>query len=180
MQLASAPRESSGQNGRASMAVQAAPAPAGDFRQLADHGFCQRDNKQNNIIILHRTTSAKTRATVRQLADQLHIPPNVVVNCMSTNYERTKWVKNCNFVKSSNMSTVELRHTIIEKLSQIEDASFLRAIKTIVESKANEDVYKLSDFQKKRIKESREQVKLGQTISNDALQKEIREWLGTR
>ena len=78
------------------------------------------------------------------------------------------------------MNTVELRHTIIEKLSQIEDASFLRAIKTIVESKANEDVYKLSDVQKKRIKESREQVKLGQTISNDALQKEIREWLGTR
>jgi hypothetical protein len=78
------------------------------------------------------------------------------------------------------MSTVELRHTIIEKLSQIDDASFLRAIKTIVESKENEDVYKLSDFQKKRIKESREQVKLGQTISNDALQKEIREWLGTR
>lgn len=45
------------------------------------------------------------------------------------------------------MSTVELRHTIIEKLSQIDDTSFLKAIKTIVESKANEDVYKLSDFQ---------------------------------
>jgi hypothetical protein len=27
------------------------------------HGFCQRENKQNNIITLHRTTSAKTRAT---------------------------------------------------------------------------------------------------------------------
>ena len=87
--------------------------------------------------------------------------------------------KNFNFVKGSNMSTVELRHIIIEKLSQIEDASFLRAIKTIVETKANEDVYKLSDFQKKRIKESREQVKLGQTISNNALQKEINEWLST-
>jgi hypothetical protein len=78
------------------------------------------------------------------------------------------------------MSTVELRHTIIEKLSQIDDASFLKAIKTIVESKAKENVYKLSDFQKKRIKESREQVKLGQTISNEALQKEIKEWLSTR
>jgi len=78
------------------------------------------------------------------------------------------------------MSTIELRHIIIEKLSQIDDVSFLKAIKTIVESKANEDVYKLSDFQKKRIKESREQVKLGQTISNDALQKEIKEWLSTK
>jgi len=78
------------------------------------------------------------------------------------------------------MSTVELRHTIIEKLSQIDDASFLKAIKTIVESKVNEDVYKLSDFQKKRIEESREQVKSGQTISNEALQKEIKQWLSSR
>ena len=61
MQLASAPRESSGQNERTSMAVQAAPAPAGDSHWC--HGFCQRDNKQNNILSLHRTTSAKTRAT---------------------------------------------------------------------------------------------------------------------
>ncbi|HPE99264.1 MAG TPA: hypothetical protein PKY63_01240 [Bacteroidales bacterium] len=78
------------------------------------------------------------------------------------------------------MSTVELRHTIIEMLSKIDDTSFLKAIKTIVESKANEDVYKLSDFQKKRIKAGREQVKLGQTISNDALQKEIKQWLSTK
>jgi len=43
MQLASAPREYSGQNERPSMAVQAAPAPAGDPRWC--HGFCQRENK---------------------------------------------------------------------------------------------------------------------------------------
>jgi hypothetical protein len=61
MQLASAPRESSCQNERSSMAVQAAPAPAGDPRWC--HGFCQRENKKNNIISTHRTTSAKTRAT---------------------------------------------------------------------------------------------------------------------
>ena len=69
-------------------AVRPVPAPAGHFRQLADHGFCHRENKQNNIISLHRTTSGKTprpryprygvwRATVRQLADQRHIPSNV-------------------------------------------------------------------------------------------------------
>jgi predicted transcriptional regulator len=78
------------------------------------------------------------------------------------------------------MSTVELRHTIIEKLSHIEDASFLKAIKTIVESKANEDVYKLSDFQKKRITAGREQVKNGLTVSNEALQKEIKQWLSSK
>ena len=73
MQLASAPRESSGQSEKPSMAVQAAPASAGDSRWC--HGFCQRENKQINIISLHRTSSAKTRATAT--LRQLHIPPNV-------------------------------------------------------------------------------------------------------
>jgi len=74
MQLASAPREASGQNERPSMAVQAAPAPAGDpllvSRFLPTREYC------NNRLTLHRTTSAKTRAT--STLRQLHIPPNVI------------------------------------------------------------------------------------------------------
>jgi len=78
------------------------------------------------------------------------------------------------------MSTIELRHHIIEKLSLIDDDLFLKAIKTIIESKVNERVYNLSDFQKKRIESAREQRKKGQTISNDVLQKEIDQWLNTK
>ena len=78
------------------------------------------------------------------------------------------------------MSTIELRHHIIEKLSLIDDDSFLKAIKTIIESKVNERVYNLSDFQKKRIQSGREQRKKGQTISNDVLQKEIDQWLNAK
>ena len=78
------------------------------------------------------------------------------------------------------MSTIELRHIIIEKLSLIDDASFLKAIKTIIESKVSEKVYNLSDFQKNRIESGREQLRKGQTISNDVLQKEIGQWLNTK
>ena len=78
------------------------------------------------------------------------------------------------------MSTIELRHIIIEKLSLIDDTTFLKAIKTIVESKVSERVYKLSDFQKKRIESGREQLRKGKTISNDVLQKEIDQWLNTK
>ena len=77
MQLASAPRETSGQNYKTSMAVQAAPAPAGD--SLLVSRFLPTREIIITIIILHRTTSAKTRATATPR--QLHIPPNV-----STNY----------------------------------------------------------------------------------------------
>ena len=82
--------------------------------------------------------------------------------------------------KSIIMSTIELRHYIIEKLSHIDDDSFLKAIKTIVETKVNEGVYKLSDFQKKRVESGREQLRKGQSISNDVLQKEIDQWLNTK
>ena len=78
------------------------------------------------------------------------------------------------------MSTIELRHYITEKLSLIDDDSFLKAIKTIIESKVNERIYKLSDFQKKRIESGREQLRKGQSISNDVLQKEIDQWLNTK
>ncbi|MBK7709858.1 MAG: hypothetical protein IPJ37_01965 [Bacteroidales bacterium] len=78
------------------------------------------------------------------------------------------------------MTTVEIRHNISEKLSQIDDISFLKAIMTIVESKVKEDTYKLSDFQKERIESGREQKKKGQTISDSALQKDVRQWLSSK
>lgn len=78
------------------------------------------------------------------------------------------------------MSTIELRHVITEYLTHIDDASFLNALKTIIESKVSEGTYKLSDFQKKRIETGREQVKRGQTISNEVLTNEIDQWLSTK
>lgn len=78
------------------------------------------------------------------------------------------------------MSTIELRHIITEQLSHIDDVSFLNAIKTIVESKVSEGTYNLSDYQKKRIDLARQQLKSGQTISNDDLQKEVDQWLSSK
>ncbi|MBN2778211.1 MAG: hypothetical protein JXR36_11240 [Bacteroidales bacterium] len=78
------------------------------------------------------------------------------------------------------MSTVELRHIISEHLSHIDDASFLNAIKTIIESKVSEGEYRLSDFQKKRVDSARIELKQKKTISHNALQKEIDQWLNTK
>ena len=78
------------------------------------------------------------------------------------------------------MSTIELREKIINQLANINDASFLRAIKTLVDSKVEKDVYKLSDYQKERIRSGREQLKNNQTITHDDLQKEIDQWLLTK
>jgi len=78
------------------------------------------------------------------------------------------------------MSTVELRNSIMEQLSLIEDASFLNALRTIIASKVSDSVYELSDFQKKRIELGRQQIEEGQTISHEDLQKEIDQWLNSK
>jgi hypothetical protein len=78
------------------------------------------------------------------------------------------------------MSTIELRHIINEHLSHIDDVSFLNALKTIIESKVSKDIYILSDYQKVRIDAAREQLKNGQTISHEDLQKEINQWLDSK
>lgn len=74
------------------------------------------------------------------------------------------------------MSTFELKESIIHQLSAINDISFLKAIKILVDSKAVDEVYRLSDYQKGRIRAGREQLSKGQTISHDELQKEINQW----
>ncbi|MDA3906456.1 MAG: hypothetical protein PF484_10305 [Bacteroidales bacterium] len=78
------------------------------------------------------------------------------------------------------MSTIELRQVIMEYLTHIDDASFLNAIKTIIESKVSEGTYMLSDYQKKRIEEGRDQIMKGKTISNESLKLEIDQWLSTK
>lgn len=78
------------------------------------------------------------------------------------------------------MSTGELRQIITEHLSHIEDANFLNAIKTIIESKISEGEYLLSDFQKKRVDLARNELKQRKTISHNDLQKEIDQWLNTK
>jgi vacuolar-type H+-ATPase subunit H len=65
-------------------------------------------------------------------------------------------------------------------LSHIDDVSFLNAIKTIIESKVSNRIYKLSDYQKNRVDSARQQLKNKQTIAHDDLQKEIDQWLSSK
>ena len=78
------------------------------------------------------------------------------------------------------MSTIELRHIISEHLSHIDDESFLTALKIITEGKISGSTYKLSDLQKERIDLARQELKNGETIAHDDLQKEIDEWLSEK
>jgi len=78
------------------------------------------------------------------------------------------------------MTTIELKKQLIHRISEIEDANFLKALKTILDSKANEGILNLTAEQKDEIIASREDVKKGLVIDNALLDKEIIAWLNAR
>ena len=78
------------------------------------------------------------------------------------------------------MSTTELKNALIQKIAEIEDKSFLQAIKTILDAKAESKVIKLSPELTKEIMLSKQEIEKGLFIENDLLEKEIEEWLSEK
>ena len=78
------------------------------------------------------------------------------------------------------MTSIELKKQLIHRISEIEDANFLKALKTILDSKFNEGILNLTAEQRDEITASREDVKKGLVIDNAMLDKEIKAWLNAR
>ena len=75
------------------------------------------------------------------------------------------------------MTTVELKNILMHKIAGINDKSFLSAINTIIESKAETNIYRTSPEQREKIKEGREQIARGECFTNEQVDKEIDKWL---
>ena len=78
------------------------------------------------------------------------------------------------------MTTVELKKMIIHRISEINDTSFLKALKTILDSKTEKGVIQLTKEQLDDIITSKKEIEEGLFIENSALDKEVRQWLSPR
>ena len=78
------------------------------------------------------------------------------------------------------MTTVELKNILIHQIAEINDESLLNAIKTIIESSSELNIYKTTSEQQNRIKEGREQIANGEFFTNDQVEKEIDKWLSQK
>lgn len=74
------------------------------------------------------------------------------------------------------MNTLELRNILISQISQIEDTSFLSALKTIIDTKTNSQI-KLTKAQYEEIQTSRNEIDSGNLKDGEVFDKEIRQWL---
>jgi hypothetical protein len=89
----------------------------------------------------------------------------------------TKKKKYCNFVKNMSMSTIELKNKLIKRIREINDSSFLEAIKIILDSKVDNKVYQLTSDQKDAIIESKKQIANGELHSNAQVNEEFQKWV---
>ena len=66
------------------------------------------------------------------------------------------------------------------KITEINDISFLKALKTIIESKTETEVISLTEEQKNQIIDSRKEIEQGMFVENKVLEKEFQTWLNAR
>jgi hypothetical protein len=78
------------------------------------------------------------------------------------------------------MTTFELKTLLIHRISEINDVSFLRALKTILDTKTEAGVIQLTQDQLEDIIESKKEIEKGLFVENNVLDKQVRQWLNAR
>ncbi len=78
------------------------------------------------------------------------------------------------------MTTIELKKVLIHRISEINDISFLKAIKTILDSKTQTDIIALTNEQRNEIMESKKEIEQGLFIEHDRLSKDVSTWLNAK
>ena len=75
------------------------------------------------------------------------------------------------------MSTAELKLNLINQIAGITDKVRLKEIMQLLEFQADESHYITNKEEKEAVKEAQNQIKNGDGISNEDVQKEITSWL---
>ena len=78
------------------------------------------------------------------------------------------------------MTAIQLKTLLIHRISEINDISFLKALKTIIDSKTNTEVIQLTQEQLDEIIASKKEIEQGLFIDNSVLEKEVKQWLNAR
>jgi hypothetical protein len=83
-------------------------------------------------------------------------------------------------VKVKTMTTIELKKVLIHRITEIDDESFLNAIKTILDTKSKSQILTLTDEQRKEIIESKKQIEEGLFIEQSDMDKKFNLWQSAR
>jgi glycerol-3-phosphate responsive antiterminator len=78
------------------------------------------------------------------------------------------------------MTAIELKKQLIDRIAVIDDVSFLKAIKTILDAKSSSQKLSLTDNQISEILESKKQIASGLVAKQDEIDKKFDKWLNEK
>ena len=78
------------------------------------------------------------------------------------------------------MTTIALKKLLIKRIAEINDVSFLNAIKTILDTKTQTQTLSLTPEQRNEIIESRKEIESGLFVEQAELDKELSKWLSEK
>ena len=79
------------------------------------------------------------------------------------------------------MSTaIELKKILIHRITEINDESFLNAIKTILDTKSESQMLALTDRQREEIIASKKQIEEGLFIEQSEMDEKFDQWLNAK
>jgi hypothetical protein len=74
------------------------------------------------------------------------------------------------------MTALEIKNQLIHRISEINDISYLRALKTILDAKILSDKITLNEELKKQISESQTEIQKGLYKSPESVDNEVLRW----
>lgn len=74
------------------------------------------------------------------------------------------------------MTAIELKTFLMHRISEINDISFLKAIKTILDSKTDKEILKLTDEQTNEIMKSKLEIEQGLHTTQENIDLEVSKW----
>ncbi|WP_277631890.1 hypothetical protein [Avrilella dinanensis] len=77
------------------------------------------------------------------------------------------------------MNTSELKLDIIQKITELKEVRVIEEIKKLLDFELN-DIYELSESQKNRVAEAREEYTNGNFLTEEEADKEIDQWLNEK
>lgn len=78
------------------------------------------------------------------------------------------------------MTAIELKKLLIHRIAEINDVSFLNALKTILDSKVQTHTLTLTSEQRYEIIESKKEIEQGLFIEQIELDKEFNKWVNAK
>lgn len=78
------------------------------------------------------------------------------------------------------MTTIELKKMLLHRIAEINDISFLKAIKTILDSKTESEIITLTPEQRDEIIESKKEIEQGLFVEHEILDKNVSTWLNAK